>query len=242
MEHNKENENENKDEKNKNKSKSKSIEEIKEVGAVLPEEKKKDNGIQVLTIIGQIEGHSVQPPQTKTTKYEHMIPQLIDLEQNDKIKGILFVLNTVGGDVEAGLAIAEMIRSLKKPTVSLVIGGGHSIGVPLATASQYSFISPSATMIIHPIRMNGLVIGVPQTFKYFNKMQERINDFIIRTSGIKLEVLKEMMMQTDELLNDMGTILVGEEAVECGLINEVGGVKESLDKLNSLIKDNEIEP
>ncbi|MGG5462296.1 ClpP family protease [Clostridium sp. B9] len=236
MEHNKENEN--KDEKNKNKS----IEEIKEVGAVLPEEKKKDNGIQVLTIIGQIEGHSVQPPQTKTTKYEHMIPQLIDLEQNDKIKGILFVLNTVGGDVEAGLAIAEMIRSLKKPTVSLVIGGGHSIGVPLATASQYSFISPSATMIIHPIRMNGLVIGVPQTFKYFNKMQERINDFIIRTSGIKLEVLKEMMMQTDELLNDMGTILVGEEAVECGLINEVGGVKESLDKLNSLIKDNEIEP
>lgn len=240
MEHNKENEN--KDEKNKNKSKSKSIEEIKEVGAVLPEEKKKDNGIQVLTIIGQIEGHSVQPPQTKTTKYEHMIPQLIDLEQNDKIKGILFVLNTVGGDVEAGLAIAEMIRSLKKPTVSLVIGGGHSIGVPLATASQYSFISPSATMIIHPIRMNGLVIGVPQTFKYFNKMQERINDFIIRTSGIKLEVLKEMMMQTDELLNDMGTILVGEEAVECGLINEVGGVKESLDKLNSLIKDNEIEP
>lgn len=242
MEHNKENENKDEKNKNKSKSKSKSIEEIKEVGAVLPEEKKKDNGIQVLTIIGQIEGHSVQPPQTKTTKYEHMIPQLIDLEQNDKIKGILFVLNTVGGDVEAGLAIAEMIRSLKKPTVSLVIGGGHSIGVPLATASQYSFISPSATMIIHPIRMNGLVIGVPQTFKYFNKMQERINDFIIRTSGIKLEVLKEMMMQTDELLNDMGTILVGEEAVECGLINEVGGVKESLDKLNSLIKDNEIEP
>ena len=171
-----------------------------------------------------------------------MIPQLIDIEQNDRIKGILFVLNTVGGDVEAGLAIAEMIRSLKKPTVSLVIGGGHSIGVPLATASQYSFISPSATMIIHPIRMNGLVIGVPQTFNYFNKMQERINDFIIRTSEIKLDVLKKMMMQTDELLNDMGTILVGEEAVKCGLINEVGGVKEALDKLNSLIEAYNVEP
>ncbi|HII4439776.1 TPA: ClpP family protease [Clostridium perfringens] len=198
MEHNKENEN-------------KSIEEIKEIGAVLPDHKKEDSNIQVLTIIGQIEGHSVQPPQTKTTKYEHMIPQLIDIEQNDRIKGILFVLNTVGGDVEAGLAIAEMIRSLKKPTVSLVIGGGHSI-------------------------------GVPQTFKYFNKMQERINDFIIRTSGIKLDVLKKMMMQTDELLNDMGTILVGEEAVKCGLINEVGGVKEALDKLNSLIEAYNVEP
>ncbi|ALG49231.1 Translocation-enhancing protein TepA [Clostridium perfringens] len=229
MEHNKENEN-------------KSIEEIKEMGAVLPEHKKEDSNIQVLTIIGQIEGHSVQPPQNKTTKYEHMIPQLIDIEQNDRIKGILFVLNTVGGDVEAGLAIAEMIRSLKKPTVSLVIGGGHSIGVPLATASKYSFISPSATMIIHPIRMNGLVIGVPQTFNYFNKMQERINDFIIRTSEIKLDVLKKMMMQTDELLNDMGTILVGEEAVKCGLINEVGGVKEALDKLNSLIEAYNVEP
>ena len=229
MEHNKENEN-------------KSIEEIKEMGAVLPEHKKEDSNIQVLTIIGQIEGQSVQPPQTKTTKYEHMIPQLIDIEQNDRIKGILFVLNTVGGDVEAGLAIAEMIRSLKKPTVSLVIGGGHSIGVPLATASKYSFISPSATMIIHPIRMNGLVIGVPQTFNYFNKMQERINDFIIRTSEIKLDVLKKMMMQTDELLNDMGTILVGEEAVKCGLINEVGGVKEALDKLNSLIEAYNVEP
>lgn len=234
MEHNKENDNVN----NKNKA----IEEIKEIGAVMPEHKKEDSNIQVLTIIGQIEGHNVQPPQTKTTKYEHMIPQLIDLEQNDKIKGILFVLNTVGGDVEAGLAIAEMIRSLTKPTVSLVIGGGHSIGVPLATAAQYSFISPSATMIIHPIRMNGLVIGVPQTFKYFNKMQERINEFIIRTSGIKLDVLKEMMMQTDELLNDMGTILVGEEAVKCGLINEVGGVKEALDKLNSLIEAYNVEP
>lgn len=216
-------------------AKNEKLEEIKELGAKLPEQPSAPSKIQVFTIIGQIEGHNVQPPQTKTTKYEHMIPQLIDIEQNDKIKGILFVLNTVGGDVEAGLAIAEMIRSLSKPTVSLVIGGGHSIGVPLATSSDYSFISPSATMIIHPVRMNGLVIGVPQTFEYFNKMQERINDFIIRTSNIKKEVLKELMLQTDELLNDMGTILIGKEAVECGLINEVGGVKEALSKLNELM-------
>ena len=166
-----------------------------------------------------------------------MIPEIINLEQNDNVEGILFVLNTVGGDVEAGLAIAEMIRSLGKPTVSLVIGGGHSIGVPLATSSDYSFICPSATMIIHPIRMNGLIIGVPQTFEYFNKMQERINDFVVRTSNVKKEKLNELMLQTDELLNDMGTILIGEEAVKCGLINEVGGVKDALNKLNELIAD-----
>ena len=215
--------------------KDRKLEEIKELGGHLPEEGDNHSKIQVITIIGQIEGHNVQPPQNKTTKYEHMIPQLIDLEQNEKVEGVLFVLNTVGGDVEAGLAIAEMIRSLSKPTVSLVIGGGHSIGVPLATSSSYSFICPSATMIIHPVRMNGLVIGVPQTFEYFNKMQERINDFIIRTSDIKKETLNRLMLQTDELLNDMGTILIGKEAVECGLINEVGGVKEALAKLNQLI-------
>lgn len=216
-------------------NKSERVEEIKEFGNKLPEQPKSSK-IQVLTIIGQIEGHSTQPPQTKTTKYEHMIPQLINIEQNDDIKGILFVLNTVGGDVEAGLAIAEMIRSLSKPTVSLVIGGGHSIGVPLATSSDYSFISPSATMIIHPIRMNGLVIGVPQTFEYFNKMQDRINDFIVRTSNINIDVLRNLMMQTNDLLNDMGTILIGKEAVECGLIDEVGGVKEALSKLDKLIE------
>lgn len=210
--------------------------EIKELGTTVPKEDNHSN-IQVVTIIGQIEGHNVQPPQNKTTKYEHMIPEIINLEQNDNVEGILFVLNTVGGDVEAGLAIAEMIRSLSKPTVSLVIGGGHSIGVPLATSSDYSFICPSATMIIHPIRMNGLIIGVPQTFEYFNKMQERINDFVVRTSNIKKEKLNELMLQTDELLNDMGTILIGEEAVKCGLINEVGGVKDALNKLNELIAD-----
>ena len=216
--------------------KNENLEEIKELGT---NDTKEDNhsNIQVVTIIGQIEGHNVQPPQNKTTKYEHMIPEIINLEQNDNVEGILFVLNTVGGDVEAGLAIAEMIRSLSKPTVSLVIGGGHSIGVPLATSSDYSFICPSATMIIHPIRMNGLIIGVPQTFEYFNKMQERINDFVVRTSNVKKEKLNELMLQTDELLNDMGTILIGEEAVKCGLINEVGGVKDALNKLNELIAD-----
>ena len=216
--------------------KNENLEEIKELGTTVPKEDNHSN-IQVVTIIGQIEGHNVQPPQNKTTKYEHMIPEIINLEQNDNVEGILFVLNTVGGDVEAGLAIAEMIRSLSKPTVSLVIGGGHSIGVPLATSSDYSFICPSATMIIHPIRMNGLIIGVPQTFVYFNKMQERINDFVVRTSNIKKEKLNELMLQTDELLNDMGTILIGEEAVKCGLINEVGGVKDALNKLNELIAD-----
>ena len=213
--------------------KNENLEEIKELGTTVPKEDNHSN-IQVVTIIGQIEGHNVQPPQNK---YEHMIPEIINLEQNDNVEGILFVLNTVGGDVEAGLAIAEMIRSLSKPTVSLVIGGGHSIGVPLATSSDYSFICPSATMIIHPIRMNGLIIGVPQTFEYFNKMQERINDFVVRTSNIKKEKLNELMLQTDELLNDMGTILIGEEAVKCGLINEVGGVKDALNKLNELIAD-----
>lgn len=216
--------------------KNENLEEIKELGTTVPKEDNHSN-IQVVTIIGQIEGHNVQPPQNKTTKYEHMIPEIINLEQNDNVEGILFVLNTVGGDVEAGLAIAEMIRSLGKPTVSLVIGGGHSIGVPLATSSDYSFICPSATMIIHPIRMNGLIIGVPQTFEYFNKMQERINDFVVRTSNVKKEKLNELMLQTDELLNDMGTILIGEEAVKCGLINEVGGVKDALNKLNELIAD-----
>ena len=216
--------------------KNENLEEIKELGTTVPKEDNHSN-IQVVTIIGQIEGHNVQPPQNKTTKYEHMIPEIINLEQNDNVEGILFVLNTVGGDVEAGLAIAEMIRSLSKPTVSLVIGGGHSIGVPLATSSDYSFICPSATMIIHPIRMNGLIIGVPQTFEYFNKMKERINDFVVRTSNVKKEKLNELMLQTDELLNDMGTILIGEEAVKCGLINEVGGVKDALNKLNELIAD-----
>lgn len=193
------------------------------------------NNIHYLTIIGQIEGHMISPPQNKATKYEHIIPQLIAVEENPKIEGMLTILNTVGGDVEAGLAIAEMISSLSKPTVSLVLGGGHSIGVPLATASSYSFIAETAIMTIHPIRMNGLVIGVPQTFKYFQKMQERIIQFITRTSKVPRNRLIDLMNETDEIANDIGTILIGKEAVDIGLIDEVGGLKESMLKLNQLI-------
>lgn len=209
------------------------VEDVKELGntnLINP-----DRRIQVLSIIGQIEGHSVLPPQTKATKYEHIIPQLIDIEQNDAVKGLLIVLNTVGGDVEAGLAISEMIQSMSKATVSIVIGGGHSIGVPLATSSDYSFITPSATMIVHPVRMNGFVIGVSQTFEYFKKMQERVNEFIVRTSNIQQETLEKLMLQTDDLLNDVGTMLIGKQAVECGIIDKVGGIHEALDKLNELI-------
>lgn len=215
-----------------NDEKAKSVKEFGNTTMVSPNER-----IQVISIIGQIEGHMVSTPQTKATKYEHIIPQLISIEQNENVKGVLIVLNTVGGDVEAGLAIAEMINSLSKPTVSIVIGGGHSIGVPLATSSDYSFISPSATMIVHPIRMNGFIIGVQQTFNYFKKMQERIDDFIVRTSKIDHEELHKFMRQTDELLNDVGTILIGNQAVECGLIDEVGGISEALNKLNELIEE-----
>ena len=221
-------------EKNKSEAKDK-IEDVKELGnTALANPNKR---IQVLSIIGQIEGHSVLPPQTKATKYEHIIPQLIDIEQNEDVKGLLIVLNTVGGDVEAGLAISEMIRSMSKTTVSIVIGGGHSIGVPLATSSNFSFITPSATMIVHPVRMNGFVIGVSQTFEYFKKMQERVNEFIVRTSNIKQETLEKFMLQTDELLNDVGTMLIGKQAVDCGLIDEVGGINEALNKLNELIEN-----
>lgn len=200
---------------------------------------KPDQSIQVISIIGEVEGHNVLNPQTKTTKYEHIIPQLIQIEQNPNIKGVLIILNTVGGDVEAGLAISEMINSLSKPTVSIVIGGGHSIGVPLATSSNYSFITPSATMIIHPIRMNGFIIGVMQTFEYFKKMQDRIDEFITRTSDITQEDLHKFMMQTGDILNDLGTILIGKQAVECNLINQVGGIKDAINKLKSLIKESE---
>lgn len=193
--------------------------------------------IQFISIIGQVEGHTVSPPQKKATKYEHIVPLIVAAEQNPNIKGIFVILNTVGGDVEAGLALAEMINSVSKPTVSLVIGGGHSIGVPLATSSEYSYIVPTATMTIHPIRMTGLVIGVPQTFRYFQKMQERIVDFILRTSQIEKEKFRKLMYDTDEIANDVGTILVGEEAVKHGLINEVGGFSTALKKLKSMIKD-----
>ena len=210
-------------------------EQIREMGELTLDQNVKRHRIELLTIIGEVEGHDAAPSQSKTTKYEHIVPQLISIQQNDDVKGLLIVLNTVGGDVEAGLAIAEMIRSIAKPTVSIVIGGGHSIGVPLATSADYSFITPSATMIVHPVRMNGFVIGVAQTFNYFKKMQERINNFIVRTSHIDKETLEQMMLRSDELLNDVGTILIGNQAVECGLIDEVGGITQALNKLNELI-------
>ena len=192
--------------------------------------------IQYLTIIGEIEGHIVAPPQKKATKYEHLIPLLISAEEDPKIKGIFIILNTIGGDVEAGLALAEMITSIDKPKVSLVLGGGHSVGVPLAIATDYSFIVPSASMTVHPIRTTGLVIGGPQTFRYFEKMQQRVIDFIIRTSNIERSTLMKLMYATDEIANDVGTILVGQEAVDFGLIDEVGGFSQALRKLRDLME------
>ncbi|WP_010269410.1 ClpP family protease [Paenibacillus senegalensis] len=196
-----------------------------------------ESNVFCLTIIGQVEGHLILPPQNKTTKYEHLIPQLVAAEQNPKIEGIMVILNTVGGDVEAGLAIAEMLASVSKPTVTLVLGGGHSIGVPIAVSSDYSVIAESATMTIHPIRMNGMVIGVPQTFEYMDKMQERIIQFITRHSRITEEKIKELMFKTGELTRDIGTTVIGQEAVTYGLIDTVGGVGEAMSELNRMIEE-----
>jgi ATP-dependent protease ClpP protease subunit len=193
--------------------------------------------IQYLTIIGNIEGHNVLPPNNKTTKYENIIPQLVAIEENPNIKGLLTILNTMGGDVEAGLALAELVTTLSKPTVSLVLGGGHSIGIPLATASHYSFIAESATMTLHPIRMTGLVIGAEPTYDYFRKMQDRVLDFIVRTSKADRDRLVTLMNSTDNMAADIGTILVGHEAVDLGLIDEVGGLNKALAKLKSMIDD-----
>lgn len=193
--------------------------------------------IQYLTIIGNIEGHMVLPPNNKTTKYENIIPQLVAIEENPNIKGLLSILNTVGGDVEAGLALAELVATLSKPTVSLVLGGGHSIGIPLATASHYSFIAESATMTLHPIRMTGLVIGADPTYDYFRKMQDRVLDFIIRTSRADRNRLVTLMNSTENMAADIGTILIGQEAVDLGLIDEVGGLDKALAKLKSMIDD-----
>lgn len=200
-----------------------------------------DSNIHVLTIIGQVEGHIQLPPQNKTTKYEHLIPQLIAIEQNPKIEGVIILLNTVGGDVEAGLALSEMIASLSKPTVSIVLGGGHSIGVPIAVATNYSYIVPTATMIIHPIRLTGLVIGVPQTFEYLDKMQDRVINFVINHSKIKEEKFKELMFAKGNLTRDIGSNVVGADAVEHGLIDSIGGVKEAMTKVNELISQNKNE-
>ena len=214
----------------------KDIDNIKQMGVPnMPQQAKKE--IQCITIIGEIEGHYVGNPQKKSTKYEHIIPMLYSIEENEDIKGVLIILNTVGGDVEAGLAMAELINSISKKVVTLVLGGSHSIGVPLATAGDYSFIAPTATMVVHPIRTNGLVIGVNETFEYFKKMQERITQFIIRTSNIEREELEKIMHSKEDLVSDVGSVLIGKEAVECGLINEVGGLKDAMNKLKELIKE-----
>jgi Protease subunit of ATP-dependent Clp proteases len=202
---------------------------IVETGEVLVD----DGGqkIHCLTIIGQIEGHYILGSQNKTTKYEHVIPSLVAVDQEPSISGLLIILNTVGGDVEAGLAIAELIAGMKKPTASLVLGGGHSIGVPLACAAKRSFIVPSATMTIHPVRMNGLVLGVPQTLSYFDKMQDRIIKFVTANSGIKEEDFRGLALNTGQLIMDMGSIINGEESVALGLIDEIGGLEQALDWL-----------
>jgi ATP-dependent protease ClpP protease subunit len=213
-------------------SKLENLQELGQLGLPSP-----NSNIHCLTIIGQVEGHIVLPPQNKTTKYEHIIPQLVAIEQDKKIEGVLIVLNTVGGDVEAGLAIAEMIATMSKPSVSLVLGGGHSIGGPIGVAANYSFIAPTATMTIHPIRLSGLVIGVPQTYEYLDKMQDRVVRFVVNHSKISAEKYRELMSRTGELARDIGTVLVGEDAVKVGLINAVGGLSEALKKLSSLIEE-----
>ncbi|MGL5640719.1 MAG: ClpP family protease [Paraclostridium sp.] len=228
------------DEENEEDDEPEDIQNIKQMGVPnIPQQNAKD--IQCITIIGEIEGHFAGNPQKKSTKYEHIIPMLFAIEENEDIKGVLIILNTVGGDVEAGLAMSELINSVSKKVVTLVLGGSHSIGVPLATAGNYSFIAPTATMIVHPIRTNGLVIGVNETFEYFKKMQERITQFITRTSDIEREDLEKLMYSKEELVSDVGSVLIGKEAVDCGLIDEVGGLKEAMCKLRELIKadDNE---
>lgn len=198
---------------------------------------KSDQGnIYTLTIIGQIEGHQVLPETAKTTKYEHILPLLAGIEESDEIDGLLLLLNTVGGDIEAGLAIAEMIAGMSKPTVSLVLGGGHSIGIPLAVCTKKSFITPTASMTVHPVRMTGLVVGAPQTFRYFQRIQEQIADFVTANSGISKKQFEEYMMATGEMATDVGTILYGKEAVSSGLIDKLGGLNDALSTLHKMIE------
>lgn len=213
-------------------------EEIREFGEIKLKNNQEENRISLLTIIGEIEGHDCLPATTKTTKYEHVLPKLAEIEDNKDVEGLLLLLNTVGGDVESGLAIAEMVASISKPKVSLVLGGSHSIGVPLAVSTDYSFIVPSGTMVIHPVRMNGMVIGAQPTYDYFKQMQDRILHFISTHSKAKEQKLEKMMMNTGMLTKDLGTILVGEQAVSEGLIDEVGGIHQAFAKLHSLIEKN----
>ncbi|NLL79148.1 MAG: Clp protease [Clostridiales bacterium] len=214
-------------------------EEIEKTGQVTLDKNAKKQKIHLLTIIGEIEGHENLNGTSKTTKYEHVLPELAAIEDSNDVNGVMILLNTMGGDVDAGLAIAEMIASLSKPTVSLVLGGSHSIGVPLAVSTDYSFIVPSGTMLVHPVRMSGMMIGAKQTYDYFQKIQDRITGFVAAHSRTSRERLEEMMMETAEMTKDLGTILVGEAAVREGLINEVGGIRDALEKLYAMIEERE---
>ena len=213
--------------------KNESLEQIREMGSDFTKGSK--GNIYTLTIIGQVEGHQVLPETAKTTKYEHVLPLLAGIEESDEIEGLLLLLNTVGGDIEAGLAIAEMIAGMKKPTVSLVLGGGHSIGIPLAVCTKKSFITPTASMTVHPVRMTGLVVGAPQTYRYFQRIQEQIADFVTENSGISKKQFERYMMATGEMATDVGTILYGKEAVSSGLIDHLGGLSDALDALHTMI-------
>lgn len=212
-------------------------ERIEKIGQVTLNQNAEHKNIHLLSIIGEIEGHDNLSGNSKTTKYEHILPQLAAIEDSREIDGVLVILNTMGGDVEAGLAIAEMLASLSKPTVSLVLGGSHSIGVPIAVSTRYSFIVPTGTMVIHPVRMNGTVIGVPQTFDYFKQIQDRITGFVCAHCSIGQERLENLMMETGMLTKDVGTILVGQEAVKMGIINEVGGIDRAVGKLHELMRE-----
>ena len=220
-------------EENKETKKNEDMEKLLELGA--DSTKSSKGNIYTLTIIGQVEGHQVLPENAKITKYEHILPLLAGIEESDEYDGVLLLLNTVGGDIEAGLAIAEMVAGMKKPTVSLVLGGGHSIGIPLAVCTKKSFITPTASMTVHPVRMTGLVVGAPQTFRYFHRIQEQIADFVTANSRISRECFENYMMATGEMATDVGTILYGREAVSSGLIDQLGGLSDALEELHTMI-------
>ena len=215
-------------------SENKKTDPLTDLGADLT--RSKNGSLYTLTIIGQVEGHQVLPENAKTTKYEHILPLLANIEESDEIDGLLLLLNTVGGDIEAGLAIAEMVAGMKKPTVSLVLGGGHSIGIPRAVCTKHSFITPTASMTVHPVRMTGLVVGAPQTFRYFERIQEQIADFVTTNSRVNREKFLELMMRTGELATDVGTIVYGKEAVQLGLIDELGGLSDALECLRRMME------
>lgn len=223
--------------KNLSEDQNSALEQLTELGTDMT--KGKHGNIYTMTIIGQIEGHQVLPETAKTTKYEHLLPILASIEESSEVDGLLLLLNTVGGDIEAGLAIAEMIAGMKKPTVSLVLGGGHSIGIPLAVCTKKSFITPTASMTVHPVRMTGLVVGAPQTFRYFQRIQQQIADFVTANSRISREDFERFMMATGEMATDVGTILYGKEAVESGLIDKLGGLSDALSCLHRMIRRND---